>query len=101
MKLNDKTTVKTLREMIGMKIRTRTSRETIEVAGIELTEYETWFIGFEGNRKRRIPIERVHELIEVVDDVKKSLRNFRDLFQVLILPNYIRTKIHSTKKSTT
>lgn len=70
MKLNDKTTVKTLREMIGKKIRTRTSRATIEITDIELTKDETWFVGHEGSRKRRIKLEHISEI--VVDKPEKA-----------------------------
>jgi hypothetical protein len=78
MKLKDNTTVKTLREMIGKKIRTRTSRETVEITEIELTEDDTIFIGYSGKMKHRIPIERVHELIEATEDeVKESKKPFK------------------------
>jgi hypothetical protein len=78
MKLKDKTTVKTLREMIGKKIRTRTSRAVIEITDIELNKDEMWFIGYEGDRKRRIPIGRVHELIEASEEeVKESKKSFK------------------------
>lgn len=78
MKLKDKTTVKTLREMIGKKIRTRTSRALIEITDIELNKDETWFVGYEGDRKRRIPIGRVHELIEATEEeLKEAKKSFK------------------------
>jgi hypothetical protein len=64
MKLSEKTTVKTLREMIGKKIRTRTSRALVEITDIELTKGETWFVGTEGSKKRRIKLEHISELVE-------------------------------------
>ena len=61
MKLKDKTTIKTLREMIGKKIRTRTSRAVVEITSIELEKDETWFVGHEtGGRKRKIPLKWIH-----------------------------------------
>lgn len=64
MKLSDKTTVKTLREMIGKKIKTRTSKALVEITDIELSADQTWFIGYEGSRKRRIKLEWIAELVE-------------------------------------
>lgn len=63
MKLSDRTTVKTLREMIGNKIRTRASRATVEITDIELTKDETWFVGTEGGKKRRIKLEHISEIV--------------------------------------
>lgn len=62
MKLNDDTTIKTLREFIGQKIMTRTSRSTIKVTGVEITDNEAWFIGLEGGRKRKIKPQYVSEI---------------------------------------
>jgi len=62
MKLNDDTTIKTLRELIGQKIMTRTSRSPIKVTGVEITDNEAWFIGLEGSRKRRIKPQYVSEI---------------------------------------
>lgn len=63
MKLSDKTTVKTLREMVGKKIRTRTSRALVEITDIELTKDETWFVGTEGSKKRRVKLEHISEIV--------------------------------------
>lgn len=62
MKLNDDTTIKTLREFIGQKIMTRTSRSPIKVTGVEITDNEAWFIGLEGSRKRKIKPQYVSEI---------------------------------------
>lgn len=75
MKLTDKTTVKTLREMIGQKIKTRTSRASIEITGIELTPDETWFLGKEGNRKRRIKLEYISEIWKTDEEEKAKTPN--------------------------
>lgn len=83
MKLNDKTTVKTLREMIGKKVKTRTSREAIEITAIELTADDTVFIGYgRHNMKHRIVIERISELIAADEPKKEEPKKFKSPIRV-------------------
>lgn len=75
MKLSDTTTVATLREFIGQKIMTRTSRSPIKVTGIEVTENEAWFLGLEGSRKRRIKIQYISEIWAEDEDEKPKKKS--------------------------
>jgi hypothetical protein len=84
MKLTDKTTVTTLREMIGQKVRSRTSRALIEITDIELTKDETWFVGFEGSKKRRIKMEHITHMYKVDEDdeIEESKKPFKNPIRV-------------------
>ena len=77
MKLKDDTTIKTLREIIGQKIMTRSSRSPIKITGIEVTGDETWFLGLDGSRKRRIKPQYISEIWakDLPDDKPKNKRS--------------------------
>lgn len=72
MKLSDTTTIKLIREFIGQKIMTRTSRTPIKIVGIEITEDEAWFIGYEGTRKRKIKPQYISEMWALDEPEEKT-----------------------------